>query len=188
MSEVPLYLPEAEEASTSGTVMHIHLGRAQYKLVNAPVLTADVTFLPWSTLGAIEPISKCHPGEYSSGKRILPRALEPLASFLKDRLQFPSGNRVEDECSFGWNRWAFSCTCPRPRRPVMHIHLGRAQYKLVNAPVLTADVTFLLWSTLGAIDPFFLLFFFTIVSGPRRSLSLKLGDTRVYEPQIRAIF
>jgi len=29
-------------------------------------------------------------------------------------------------------------------------------------------------------------FFFTLVAGPRRSLSLKLGDTRVYEPQIRA--
>ena len=29
-------------------------------------------------------------------------------------------------------------------------------------------------------------FFFTLVTGPRRSLSLKLGDTRVYEPQIRA--
>jgi len=29
-------------------------------------------------------------------------------------------------------------------------------------------------------------FFFTLVTGPRRSLSLKLNDTRVYEPQIRA--
>jgi len=29
-------------------------------------------------------------------------------------------------------------------------------------------------------------FFFTPVTGPRRSLSLKLSDTRVYEPQIRA--
>jgi len=29
-------------------------------------------------------------------------------------------------------------------------------------------------------------FFFTIVTGPRRSLSLKLSDTRVYAPQIRA--
>ena len=28
-------------------------------------------------------------------------------------------------------------------------------------------------------------FFFTLVTGPRRSLSLKLSDTRVYEPQIR---
>ena len=27
-------------------------------------------------------------------------------------------------------------------------------------------------------------FFFTLVTGPRRSLSLKLSDTRVYEPQI----
>ena len=29
-------------------------------------------------------------------------------------------------------------------------------------------------------------FFFTLVSGPRRSLRLDLSDTRVYEPQIRA--
>ena len=29
-------------------------------------------------------------------------------------------------------------------------------------------------------------FFFTLVTGPRRSLSLKLSDIRVYEPQIRA--
>ena len=29
-------------------------------------------------------------------------------------------------------------------------------------------------------------FFFTLVTGPRRSVSLKLRDTRVYEPQIRA--
>jgi len=29
-------------------------------------------------------------------------------------------------------------------------------------------------------------FFFNLVTGPRRSLSLKLSDTRVYEPQIRA--
>jgi len=31
-----------------------------------------------------------------------------------------------------------------------------------------------------------LFFFFTLVTGPRRSLSLKLCDTRVYEPYIRA--
>ena len=30
------------------------------------------------------------------------------------------------------------------------------------------------------------LFFFTLVTGPRRSLSLKLSHTRVYEPQIPA--
>jgi len=28
----------------------------------------------------------------------------------------------------------------------------------------------------------FFLFFFTLVTGPRRSLSLKLSDTQVYEP------
>ena len=32
----------------------------------------------------------------------------------------------------------------------------------------------------------FFFFFFTLVTGPRRSLSLKLRGTRVYEPQIRA--
>ena len=32
----------------------------------------------------------------------------------------------------------------------------------------------------------FFFFSFTLVTGPRRSLSLKLSDTRVYEPQIRA--
>ena len=30
------------------------------------------------------------------------------------------------------------------------------------------------------------LFFFTLVTGRRRSLSLKLSDTGVYEPQMRA--
>ena len=30
----------------------------------------------------------------------------------------------------------------------------------------------------------FFFFFFTLVAGPRRSLSLELSDTRVYEPQI----
>jgi len=32
----------------------------------------------------------------------------------------------------------------------------------------------------------FFFFFFTLVTGPSRSLSLKLSDTRVYEPQIQA--
>jgi len=32
----------------------------------------------------------------------------------------------------------------------------------------------------------FFFFFFNLVTGPRRSLSRKLSDTRVYEPQIRA--
>jgi len=30
-------------------------------------------------------------------------------------------------------------------------------------------------------------FFFALVTGPGRSLSLKLSDTRVYEPQIRLL-
>ena len=35
-------------------------------------------------------------------------------------------------------------------------------------------------------DGIFLLFFFTLVTGPRRFLSLKLSDTGVYEPPVRA--
>jgi len=38
----------------------------------------------------------------------------------------------------------------------------------------------------GACHGSALLFFFTLVTGPGGSLSLKLRDTRVYEPQIRA--
>jgi len=35
-------------------------------------------------------------------------------------------------------------------------------------------------------EPLLSFFFFTLVTGPRRSLSLKLSGTRVYEPPIRA--
>ena len=38
-------------------------------------------------------------------------------------------------------------------RSRIYIHVGRAQYKLLDAPVLIQDVTFVLRSTLGAIDP-----------------------------------
>jgi len=38
----------------------------------------------------------------------------------------------------------------------------------------------------SALLPWPLVFFFTLVTGPRRSWSLKLSDTRVYTPQIRA--
>ena len=31
-----------------------------------------------------------------------------------------------------------------------------------------------------------LFFFFTLTAGPRRQFGIKLGDTRVYEPQTRA--
>ena len=34
---------------------------------------------------------------------------------------------------------------------------------------------------------FFFFFVFTLVAGPKRSSSLKLSDTRVYEPQIRVL-
>ena len=39
---------------------------------------------------------------------------------------------------------------------------------------------------MGGTSGVFFFFFFTLVTGPRRSLSLKLSDTRDYEPQIRA--
>ena len=42
------------------------------------------------------------------------------------------------------------------------------------------------WQSDDAPSRDLLLFFFTLVTGPRRSLSLKLSDTRVYEPQLRA--
>ena len=45
-------------------------------------------------------------------------------------------------------------------------------------PIVKPDQTMLLPGTL-----FFCL---SLVTGPRRSLSLKLSETRVYEPQIRA--
>jgi len=40
-----------------------------------------------------------------------------------------------------------------------------------------------LWTLNTKVEPFF-FFIFTLVTGPRRSLSLELSDTRVYEPQI----
>ena len=38
------------------------------------------------------------------------------------------------------------------------------------------------------LDLVLFFFFFTLVTGPRRSLSLNLSDAPVYEPQIRARF
>jgi len=47
------------------------------------------------------------------------------------------------------------------------------------------------WDTVAAglamQAPSLFFFFITLVTGPRSSLRLKLGDTRVYEPQIRAL-
>ena len=44
--------------------------------------------------------------------------------------------------------------------------------------------TMSLWRLLD--QRWLLVFFLTLVTGPTRFLSLKLSDTRVYEPQIRA--
>jgi len=46
------------------------------------------------------------------------------------------------------------------------------------------DGTIKWWGALSTLN--LLLHFFPLVTGPRRSLSLKLSDTRVYEPQIQA--
>jgi len=56
---------------------------------------------------------------------------------------------------------------PQPRNPNPHT-LQQSPRSL--AYPLPADLTY----------------FFTLVTGPRRSLNLKLSDTKVYEPQIRA--
>jgi len=42
------------------------------------------------------------------------------------------------------------------------------------------------WGCSGSVPLPDVFFFSTLVTGPRRSLSLKLSDTKVYEPQIRA--
>ena len=46
------------------------------------------------------------------------------------------------------------------------------------------DVRAELLECLAEMEVFF-FFFFTLVTGPRRSVSLKLSNTRVYEPQIQ---
>ena len=43
------------------------------------------------------------------------------------------------------------------------------------------------WELRGTCGNFF-FFFFTLVTGLRRSLNIMLSDTRIYEPQIRARF
>ena len=49
------------------------------------------------------------------------------------------------------------------------------------------SINFLHWGAEKVpLSPKLVFFFFALVTGPRRSLSLKLGDTRVNEPQIRA--
>ena len=62
------------------------------------------------------------------------------------------------------------------------LHRNVQQFR---AGLLEADRSKLLLPGVGALF-FFFFFFFTLVTGPRRSLSLKLSDTRVYEPQVRA--
>ena len=65
-----------------------------------------------------------------------------------------------------------------------YIPLKTFVLKMTQAKALTAlFVPNLLESGTLHPKPFFFFFFFlTLVTGPRRSLSLKLSDTRVYEP------
>ena len=58
--------------------------------------------------------------------------------------------------------------------------LGDTVWKKINEAKSGADI-----KKISGNDPM-VVFFFTLVTSPRRSLSLKLSDTRVYEPQIRA--
>ena len=51
-----------------------------------------------------------NPDQYSSRTRFVLRALEPLAWFLKERLQYPMRNRIHDEYSFGWDLRGLSYT------------------------------------------------------------------------------
>ena len=64
-----------------------------------------VGVLPWASSALLVPLpcDGFNHGEYSPWIQLLPRALEPLAWFLKGRLQFPIGNRIHDEYSSGWD-------------------------------------------------------------------------------------
>jgi len=56
----------------------------------------------------------------------------------------------------------------------------------MSSPKIPVLLTFLQAMRGGSMQFTQVFFFFTLVTGPRRSLSLKLSDARVYEPQIRA--
>ena len=60
---------------------------------------------------------------------------------------------------------------------------GFRESALVHVKLSAQEQQLRLWGGWGL--RFFFCFFFTLVTGPRRSLSLKLSDTRVYEHQIR---
>jgi len=72
-------------------------------------------------------------------------------------------------------------TCGNPLSPSQHLFrpnalLQRAPCAGFSAPLRLKPSSFFF---------FFFFFFFTLVTGPRRSLSLQLSDTRVCGPQIR---
>ena len=54
--------------------------------------------------------------------------------------------------------------------------------RLIDSQMLTSWLPWAPWQT-----NFVFFLFFTLVTGPRRSSSLEMSDTRVYEPQIRAL-
>jgi len=86
---------------------------------------------------------------------------------------------------------------PRGSQPSLHLHLCNILAQSTQPPSLVCScggsVKQDLWAAgarcrrgvLRGARVFF-FFFFTLVTGPRRSLGLKLSDTRVYGPQIRA--
>jgi len=64
-----------------------------------------------------------------------------------------------------------------PSSEPLHIS-AKADLARLGARVMAASALLFFFTELS------LLCFFTLVTGPRRSLSLKLSDTRVYAPQI----
>ena len=60
--------------------------------------------------------------------------------------------------------------------------LYRTESAWVPAKFIRCMRLFEPWGFLDSQDDSFFFFFFTLVKGPRRSLSLKLSDTREYEP------
>ena len=75
--------------------------------------------------------------------------------------------------------------CPVCRRDIFRItgqSISPVQLETADKAKFTCPVCLLVLEHPAA----GLFFFFTLVTGPGRSLSLKLSDTRVYGPQIRA--
>jgi len=85
---------------------------------------------------------------------------EPLAQFLEERLQFPVGNRIHGE----YVRMRSGTAIDLARLGLR----GAARRSLDRQNIINPAGV--------------LLLLLTLVTGPRRSLSLKLSAARVYEP------